>query len=218
MRKRNVRELRPIPQRKKVKFPGGNKNVIKEINVYYDNDSELVEIPFDVIKSKITKHNLLILQEIYKIKWEKITRYPVNTRYGYIVEGKLSTDKPITFVRKELNHKGSGKTDLWFDNGYVLPAPKVIRVHERFNEKIEFWGPSIKEETILKWVELTSNEQVLLSYKLSRFVYSSFEKRDQPWKYPDEIIKWIVSTAKKINREDYLRLLTELQKIQFERT
>ena len=54
MRKRNVRELRPIPERKKVKFPGGNKDVIKEIS---ENPKicNYIDIPLQHISDKILK-------------------------------------------------------------------------------------------------------------------------------------------------------------------
>lgn len=202
---------------KKVTFPAGNKDVIKQINVEYEYDSDLVEIEFDEIKSSVTKKNLIILGQIYKIIWEKITRYPVNGRFGYIIEGTLSGMHPVTYVRKELNHQGSGQTDLWFGNGHMIPAPKLIRVHQRFNENIEYWGRNIKKETVETWALITSDKHALISYQLSKFVFGNKNKDFQPWKHADEVIKWIVSIARKLHNEDFLRLLNELQKVQFER-
>lgn len=221
-RKTDFREL--LPSRfKKVTFPGGNKDIIKEINVEYEKKSDLVEIKFDDIASKVTKDNLRKLGGIYYIDWEKIIKYPVATRVGYIIEGTLKSnrsdkpDMPVTFVRKELHNRMSGKTELWFDKGYCLSAPKIIRTHETFNEQIEYWGPTIKEETILKWVEITSNKRLLESYKLSNFVYGNKRKKEFPEKYSDDVINWIVSIVKKINPDKRLKLLAAIQKIEFER-
>jgi hypothetical protein len=200
-----------------VTFPAGNKNIIKQINVEYEYDSDLVEIKFDEIRSSVTKKNLIILGKLYNIKWEKITRYPVNGRFGYIIEGILSEKHPVTYIRKELNHQGSGQTDLWFGNGHMIPAPKLIRIHEKFNTNVEYWGQNIKKETIDEWAKITSNTEILMSYKLSNFVYGNKNKGQQVWKHSDEIIEWIVSIARKIHSEDFLKLLNELQKVQFER-
>lgn len=215
-RKSNKRELNSSRFRK-VTFPGGDKDIIKEINVDYENDLDLVVIKFEDIKSRITRENLIKLSGIYNIEWQKITRYPVYERFGYIIEGVLQTGKPVTFIRKELKNRGSGRTELWFSRGYFISAPKIIRAHELFNKKIEYWGTSIKRETLEEWALLTSNKTVLLSYDLSQFVYGNINKREQTWKYSDEIIEWIISIVRKIDREDRLKLLTAIQQIEFER-
>ena len=209
------RELGPS-RFKKVKFKAGEHHIIKEINVKYEYEDELVEIELKDIVSRVTKKNLLMFQTLYRIKWNKVIRYPVQGRYGYIIEGEFPTGRPITFIRKELNHKGSGSTEVWFGNGYKLPAPKVLRVHQIIDESIEYWGPSIKQETIEMWCKMTSSKLLLYSYSLSKLVYNQ-EKLNQPWKYKDEIISWIVSIAEKLDKDDYLNLLNQLQKIQFER-
>lgn len=213
-RKSNFRELKPS-RFKPIKFNAGN--IEKKLTVKYEHESDLEEIEFSDIKSSVTRKNLLKLKTIYNIEWNKIIRYPVNGRYGYIIEGLMRELHKVTYIRKEIHSRGSGSTDMWFDNGYMIPATKLLRANLMFNDTIEYWGQNVKEEAVNKWIEITGDQQILMSYKLSKIVHGNKNKKEQSHKYPEEVISWIVRIAKKLDYDDFLRLVAEIQKVQFER-
>jgi len=205
---------------KYIKFNAGE--IIKKLPVTYEDESELKVIKIDDIPSSVTRNNLLKFQTLYKIKWISVTRYIVpgtfRERYGYIIKGLLPSGNIITYLRKETKSKSSGTTELWFGRGYMIPATKILRANLELYKRIENWGDNIKKGAIYAWYELTGDGRILMSYKLSRVVYGEMNKNQQIHKYPEEVISWVVSIAKKLDNEDFLRLINEIQKVQFERT
>ena len=84
--------------------------------------SSVMRIELGDIKSPVTKKNLLILAQTYNVDWVNVYRYPVQNRFGYIIYGLMGNKGyPITYLRKELNSRQSGATQIWFEHDYVLP-------------------------------------------------------------------------------------------------
>ncbi len=196
-------------------------SVEKKLKILVDPE-QVIQIKFEGIKSSKTKKNLMILKGIYGIDWTEVHRYPIRNRFGYIIYGVMGkTGVPITYIRKEVYNKQSGRTELWFDNSYVLPALKIIQAHECWPKSILYWGFSIKEEPVRKWAELTSRDEVLISYQVSRYVYGNDELRTFPFKkrhmFERTLEDYFLSLGNKLPSDKLMELITALQKIQFEK-
>lgn len=182
----------------------------------------IIEIQFDEIKSSKTRKNLLTLKHMYNIEWITIIRYPVLDRFGYIVYGLLGKQGlPVTYIRKEVNSHQSGSTDLWFDGDYMIPALKLIQSHEYLNKKFLYWGKDIKEESVRKWHELVHDENVLMSYQISKYIHGNDDLRTNYFRnrkmLETRLIDYFTELAKKLDSDRLMELIAILQKIQFEK-
>ena len=212
-------KLKKRNKKKYITYLGGS--VERQIKVLTHPD-DIIEIEFDQIKSSKTKKNLLTLKYMYEIDWNQVIRYPMFNRFGYIVYGVLGVQGiPITYLRKEVISKQSGSTELWFDNGYMLPALKLIQSHEFWNKKVLYWSKSIDEKAVRMWHKLVHDENVLISYQTSRFVHGNndlrnFNLRDRKM-LETKLIDHFTSIAKKLDANRLMELIAILQKIQFEK-
>ena len=212
-------KLKQRSKKQFVKFMAGS--VEKTIRVQI-LPHEVIEIDFDDIRSTKTKKNLLTLKYMYNIEWNKVIRYPVFNRFGYILYGVLGRQGiPVTYVRKEVNSQQSGSTDMWFDKGYMIPALKLIQSHEFWNKKILYWSKSIDEKAVRMWHKLVHDEKVFISWQISNYIHGhdqlrEFRLRDRRM-LETSLMEHFTSIAKKLDSNQLMELIAILQKIQFEK-
>ncbi len=214
--------------KKPLKFEAGN--VTRTLKSVLVTDKDLVEIDASQLSDK-TRTNLKKLKNLYHIKWKKIIRYPVHrpaktitTRggvqdlpeqnvFGYIIYGELHPDHKVTYIRREVAGRGAGSTDLWFSDGYKLPAAKIIQAHEKKSDICDVeWGRGrYYDKDIAEWERITQDKIVGASYIIHHI------ERNKTLYNADKVMDFITEIARRLDKDDLMKLLTKLQKIQFER-
>lgn len=214
--------------KKVLEFQAGD--VTRKLKSVFVSNEDLVEIEASELTDK-TRTNLKKLKNLYHINWNKIIRYPVHrpakiiqTRggvkdlpeqnvFGYIIYGILHPNHKVTYIRREVAGRGAGSTDLWFGNGHKLPAVKIIQAHEKEFDIYDIpWGQRrYYDKAIEEWENITRDKIVSASYIIHHI------EKNRSFYNSEKVMDFIIEIAKRLNNEELMKLLTTLQKIQFER-